>query len=451
MRLSLAIPQSWEIKHAPNNQSLALLRGADNKPDLIITFGGLILLPDEQRPWIEQTIRSDLPNGARVKVGQNVEVRTELGWPMRIVEVTALHPKADEVLEERLCVFYAFLEHAAVAILRAPDKARLEQHRATILALLQSGKPEWSRKGQPACLADFWNLESTPIERPITRTREAAAPPTPASAEAPLREALNRVDVALSSGATKELQLSRGRLLTQLSRHEEAATAFRAAIALDNGSAEPHYLLGLALAELGRDSEAITEWESAITANPGLVDAHYNIAQAHYSHRDYDKALTSWQRAFELDPSDFLTLRKVVQAQNALGLHREAQATRQQLLELWRNSSDPRARLIHEYVSDQFPLGPFTVQTFEAVNPRDPNFYAVYTFRVFDAQGRPVPVEVIVETSDYARQAGTPFVLGVLRNGQFKVLGTTAQLPPYSELKATAVRLISENAPPPNK
>lgn len=455
MRLSLAIPESWEIKHAPNDQSLALLRGADHKPELVITFGGLILLPDEQRPWIEQTIRSDLPDGARVQVGQNVEARTELGWPMRVVEVTALHPQDDVILEERLCIFYAFLEHAAVAILRAPDKAQLEQHRATILALLQSGKPSWTRPGQPVCLADFWNLESTPIERPITRTREAAPPPTPVSAEAALREALNRVDVALSSEgsaeAKKDLQLSRGRLLGQLGRHEEAVAAFRAAIALDNGSAEPHHLLGLALSELGRDSEAIAEWQSAIAANPSLVDVHYNIAQAHYNHREFDQALASWRRAFELDPSDFLTLRKVVQAQNALGLYSEAEATREQLGALWRSSSDPRARLIHEYVSDQFSLGPFTVQVFETVNPRDPNFYAIYTFRVYDREGLAVPIEIIVETSDYAAQSGTPFVLGMLQGGQFKVLGTTAQLPPYAEIKATASQLILENAPPPSK
>lgn len=454
MRLSLAIPESWEIKHAPNHQSLALLRGADNKPDLVITFGELILLPDEQRPWIEQTLRSDLPDGARIQVGQNVEARTELGWPMRVVEVTALHPQDDVILEERLCVFYAFLEHAAVAILRAPNKAQIEQHRATILGLLQSGKPQWTRAGQPVCLADFWNLESTPIERPITltgtRTREATPPPTPISAEAALREALNRVDVALSSQASadakKNLQLSRGRLLSQLGRHDEAVAAFRAAVALDNGSAEPHHLLGLALAELGRDSEAIVEWQAAVAANPSLVDVHYNIAQTHYNQGAYDKALAGWQRAFELDPSDFLTLRKVVQAQNALGLYRDAEATREQLKQLWQSSSDPRARLIHEYVSDQFSLGSLTVQTFETCNPRDASFYAVYTFRVFDAQGRALPIEIIVETSDYAAQSGTPFVLGILRGGQFTVLGTSAQLPPYAEIKETAGSLIAEHA-----
>lgn len=459
MKLSLTYPATWESKQAPNNQALALLRAADGKPELILTYGALVLLPDEQRPWIEQTVRSELPPGATAKILTTTEGQTDTGWPLRVVEALILAPKSNEVLEVRLCAFYAFLEHAAVAIVRAPSQAGIETRRGLIGAILRSAAPLWKRPGQPACLADFWNLPQ-PAPQPknprVGQSQSGLAPraampqlPVPESDPTPeLLADLAMLDVALAEQSTFELQLARCELLYRLHRPEEAIAACQVAVALSPSRAEGHARLGRLLAQCGRSTEAAAAWAAAIAIAPQDVDSLYNLAQLQYNCGEFESALSNFRQAFDLETSEFLTLRKIVQTLHALGRFDEALAMREKLLALWRQSGDPRARLLHEYVLDQYQVGPYVVHAFETVHPRDPSFYPLYTFRLFDVHGHAVPFEVILETSDHARQAGVPYVLGIVRKGQFKVLATSAQLPRYDELKQTVAKLIREAAPP---
>jgi hypothetical protein len=68
----------------------------------------------------------------------------------------------------------------------------------------------------------------------------------------------------------------------------------------------------------------------------------------------------------------------------------------------------------------------------------------VLSFRAVDASDRPLPVMVVVETSDKAKQAGTPFVLGVVSGSKFRTIGAAQQLPAYPELKQTVIQLLVE-------
>lgn len=447
MRLFLEVPETWEQKQGPNQQKLALLRGADGKPELILTYGELVILPDEQVPWIEQSARSDLPTGTMVKLGSSMQGQTTAGWPMRLVEAQAQAAKTNQLLEVRLCAFYAFLEHGAVAILRAADPSRFEAHREQIMKLFQSARPDWKRLQQPICLHEFWDLAG---DRD-TQRQEAAVEAAPAAAageaERKLEERLSQIDAELAQKVTALGHISRGRVLSQLGRVIDAVTAFQAGLELAKEGphrGEAQRLLGTALASLGRDAEAMQLWEAALRANPDDVDARYNLAQAQYNQGQFASALANWQAVAEKEPEDFLTLRKVVQTLNALERYEEAEAVRKKLVAIWRQSDDPRARLLREYVIDQFRVGPFVVHAVETVNPANPGFFAVFAFRVFDSHGHVVPFEVLIETSEYARQAGVPYVLGVKSKDRFKGLRTTSQLPPYVDLKKTAISLIQE-------
>jgi tetratricopeptide (TPR) repeat protein len=444
MQLSLSLPEPWQVKHAPGNRHLAILPGADGKPDLIVTFGALTLLPDEQRPWIEQTLASDVPSGARIKLGRSLDAETDTGWPMRIVEAQVLAPRSDDLIEHRVCAFYAFLEHAGVAMVRAGNRARLDAAGPTVMAMFGSARPDWSTPGQPASLADFWNLEPTRARPRHPRLDEQPTSPDVLPDSAELLAALEETEARLSDRPSARLHMMRGRILGNLGRTDDATEAFRQAASLEPASPAMQHSLGVALASLGKEAEAIAAWDEATRLDPELADAHYNAAQARYNRKQYEPALAGWRVAFELDPRDFLTLRKVVQCLYALDRLDEAQAVRGELLELWRSSSDPRARLIREYVFDQFPVGPLTVHAYETVQPRDPSFHAIVTFRVVDQQARPVPLTILVETSDASRQAGTPFVVAVVRDGQYRALATLAQMPPYRELKQMVTKLVTD-------
>ena len=114
---------------------------------------------------------------------------------------------------------------------------------------------------------------------------------------------------------------------------------------------------------------------------------------------------------------------------------------------------DPRARFITEYVFDQFKGDGFWVHALETLRPRNPSMYPVLTFRAVEVHGHhdhPLPATVLVETSDQAKQAGTPFVLAVKAGPQYRVIGASKGLPPYAELKVDVLRLLTDalRAPP---
>jgi len=443
MRLTLNFPSPWDLKAAPNDQFVAVLPGEpDGKPDAIVTFGPMAIKPDEPRQWQDQTAHSDTPRGARVILGRTADLVTTHGWPLRLIEAE-LQTAAQEVLEVRLCAFYTFMEHAAAAIVRTLSRARMDAHGKALLEILQDGRPDW--RGDPVCLAEVWDLE--PARQATSRVAQHA---NPVRADEALEQTLAALDAAIARQPIAQDHIRRGTVLLDLHRPAEALAAFEAALTLDPDSpdSEPAlYFSGVALGELGRHTDAIAAWERAAARLPDRVDTHYNIAQARFLTEDFAGALTGFQRVLELEPSDFMTIRKIAQCLYALGRYEEGQAARVQLRERWATAPDPRARLITEYVFDQFEGDGFWVHALETLRPSNPSFYAVLTFRAVEAHGshdRPLPATVLVETSDQARAAGTPFVLGVTAGPQFRVVGATARLPPYAELKRDVIRLLTD-------
>jgi tetratricopeptide (TPR) repeat protein len=388
MELSLEIPREWTVKEAAGRR-VAVVPGHQGRPDLFLQWSPLILLPDDQRRWVETTLGSEVPAGARLVAGQDRMARTATGWPLRLVEATVVPLEGGEPLEWRLAAFYAFFEHGATALVRATRKERFAGELAALRQILVAGGPDFS--GEPAALAPLWDL--------------AATPRAPAD--------------ALAAG--------------------------------DRAVADAHFATGVSLAAIGREDEAIAAWEAAAAADPEAIDALYNLGLAHYARGDFAAALESWDAARERAPRDFWVARKVIQAQFALERYDEAAATREQLLEIWRTSDDPAVQLADELVFDQFEIeaaspGPdrsVTVHALETLRPRDPRSHAVLCFRVAD-HGSRGPISVQIETGDGARARGAPYVLSVIDGGNYEALDTSERLPPYPELKRTAAKLIAE-------
>lgn len=185
-------------------------------------------------------------------------------------------------------------------------------------------------------------------------------------------------------------------------------------------------------------------WEAAAAIDPAHVDALFNAAQAHYNRKEPAAALALWQRARLAAPDDLEVRKKIVQAQHALGRHEEAQQTTAELVSAWRNSDDPRVKQQREFAVDQLDVAGVHVIAYATFDPPPTGFATLFTFRVLDGRGKIAPIVVKLETSEVAREAGTPFVLSLDSHGKYQVVGALKSLPPHAELMDIASKLVAQ-------
>lgn len=428
MRMALSIPDGWDVKQAPGNKVAAILP-SDNgsKPRAIITYGPMRPKPDDANAWVQSVVGSERGEGTSVAIGRRSDRETRDGWSLHLVEAE-VRDGAGAVLESRLCAFYSFMEHAAAAIARTGSAESMQDMGDALNEILDSGRPEWQQK---VCLADLWDFE------------------LPGRPRASDRMASHRGEDAERTGRDEELAtaaaaLRRGGLLVGLERYEEALEALDRAIELDERSEPARYFAGIALVALDRKTEAIERWSEALELEPDSADTHYNIGQARYDLGEFEEALASFTRVTELDPDDFLALRKVIQCLYALDRFDQGFAERKRFREQWARSRDPRARVISEYVFDQFPGNGYVVHALETLRPKNPKIYTLLTFQATADDDTPMSAAVLVETSDKARAAGTPFVVGVELGGSFKVVSLEKDLPHHGAMREEVVRLLDE-------
>jgi tetratricopeptide (TPR) repeat protein len=448
VRLSIPIPSSWPVTRR-RGRRLAVVPGAadPDQPDLLVEWEELELLPDDQRAWVQATLRRDLAPTAALDVGADETTTTASGWPLRLVEAAVLGSDG-AVLERRLVAFYAFFEHAATAMLRGLSTERFEAERDRLRDILVAAAPDW--RESISALSQLWDVAPTGQKRTAREPRPveglARAAHDSGGDAAALAGVLAEVIEAIDSGDgdLAALELLRGRLLRRLGQLDEALAALGRALDRGADASTVQYSIALTLTDLGRLDEAIAAWRQVADAEPEDIDALYNIGIARYTSGDHGRALAAWNEAFERAPDDFWVARKIVQAQHALGRHDAAAATRDRLLEIWRGSRDPAVRLADEFVFDQFEVAGVAVLASETLQPIDPSTYPIYVFR---AESDP-PVSVQIETSDYARERGVPFVISRLGRSGYKALGTSESLPPYPELRATVEKLLAEELVP---
>src|SRR5262249_52354344 len=96
-----------------------------------------------------------------------------------------------------------------------------------------------------------------------------------------------------------------------------------------------------------------------------------------------------------------------------------------------------------EYVFDQFAADGFFVHAVETLRPNDPELLA---FRAMTGPSHDIalPAAVVVETSEIARAAGTPYVIAVMTATGRRVVASRGTLPPYTQLKAEILPLLVE-------
>ena len=86
MQLSLSLPARWILKQGPNQQFAAILPASHATPgalpDAIITYGPIVLKPDEPRSWQDRMSGTDAPPGSSIRYGNTIDRLTVAGWPL---------------------------------------------------------------------------------------------------------------------------------------------------------------------------------------------------------------------------------------------------------------------------------------------------------------------------------------------------------------------------------
>jgi tetratricopeptide (TPR) repeat protein len=397
MQLVLFFAPPWTVKHAPDQRQIAI------GPELVVTYGPLTITTGDS------PLHVDVPAGARVRPTRSTQHSTRDGWPLILVDAELV--TTDGAIETRLYACYTFFAYTAVAIARAATSSPIDARRDDLVAAFERGRPDW--REAPMCLADAWDVGALEqqLELPATLPYD---------------------------------HLRRGRVLIGLGRASEAVVALRAALELAPELAAAHYELGVALGELGDHAGAASQWQRALAVAPELIDARYNLAQSQYLLGDYEAALAGFDAVARREPSELAVERKRIQCLYALGRVDEGQAARSAFRRAWDRSRDPRETRLAEYVFDQFRVAGFYVHAIETLRPRDPACFPVLAFRAMrgPSHDQPVSAEVLVETSELARAAGTPFVIAVVANSTYRVIGGHANLPSYLQLKAEIVPLL---------
>jgi tetratricopeptide (TPR) repeat protein len=410
MRLCLSFPEPWITRETSVEDRIALLADGADVPQLVVTFGPIVILPAEVGPWIDEMLAKETPAGSRLERGAMVEHETAAGWEMRLVEAEVVTGEG-KVVEARWCAFYRFMEHAAVATVRAASRAKLDEQRAALVDILRSGRPDW--RGEQLCVVELWDLD-------------------------PPRRAV--------ASEVVEAQLVSGEILEQRGQPAEALSELEAAAARAPEVARAHHLIGVALHELGRVGEAMAAWGKALALDPTMAEACYRLAKTCFQQGQLDEALAGFRKTCALEPMNLFALRDYVRALHAVGRLKEGEVARTRFRARWAESPDRRARLLDEYCFDAYDRGGMRVEVFETLRPRDPRRATIFTFRTVDAGGR--PLAVCIEASEVGRRSGQPYTIAVIEDDCYRVLGTTYKLPPYAELRATADQLLAGMARP---
>ncbi|HEY6073031.1 MAG TPA: tetratricopeptide repeat protein, partial [Anaerolineales bacterium] len=84
---------------------------------------------------------------------------------------------------------------------------------------------------------------------------------------------------------------SKGLVLMNLKRQQEAEQAFRSGLSRTPDSAVGHYHLGRLLLDAGKTEEAVTSFEKSITVNAAFEPGYLALASLHESRQDTDRAV----------------------------------------------------------------------------------------------------------------------------------------------------------------
>lgn len=135
MRLVLPTDPAWPI-HVNGTQLVAVVG-----TDALLAWGPLVEYPEDVAHWRRRALAVDVPANGVIETIASEQHVTRSGWRFDVVEARAHVGGASEA---RLAGFFRFLEHGAVALVRASRAAELARIRASVIAAWSAARPVWA-------------------------------------------------------------------------------------------------------------------------------------------------------------------------------------------------------------------------------------------------------------------------------------------------------------------
>jgi tetratricopeptide (TPR) repeat protein len=129
--------------------------------------------------------------------------------------------------------------------------------------------------------------------------------------------------------------------------------------------AERAFRTGNALMGEKKYCDALARYKEGLTSSPDDTSLLYNGGMAAFQCKQYPVAVDLWSRLKALDPSDWQTRTKLIQAYQALGKLSEREEERAALFDLRKQDSSGDLAKQVEYCRDQFEAGGERVMAFE--------------------------------------------------------------------------------------
>lgn len=317
--------------------------------------------------------------------------------------------------------------------------------------------PLLADKTDPAPVAGTGTAPTEPAKTATPPPPKADPAPVLPSSEALLAEAkaagedrskleavVVKLDLRLAAQPSAADHFLRAQLLDRLQRREDALTALDAALALDPKLVGAHHLAGLVAADLGRMDAAFEHWSAAARGTPPDGGSAYNAGQYLQDAGRHEEALAMWKIALQANPDDFDAAKKIVQSLNALGKHDDAEIAKQEVKRIFATSSQPSVKQQNEFVIDQLVVDGRKVMIKETIEPRDPALHNHWTALVLATDGKTPELTVQLESSQYGRETGVPFINGMTRGSTHATWpGQYAELPPYATWRTAALEKIA--------
>jgi tetratricopeptide (TPR) repeat protein len=112
----------------------------------------------------------------------------------------------------------------------------------------------------------------------------------------------------LRAQPTSENAVQLGNWFASNKQFECAVETFRSALKADPGSAQLHYLEGLAQVGSGHTSEALPAVQEAARLQPDAIKPHLLLATLYNQSGNYEEADRQWKKALTIDPKSMIAL-----------------------------------------------------------------------------------------------------------------------------------------------
>lgn len=217
---------------------------------------------------------------------------------------------------------------------------------------------------------------------------------------------------------------------------------------------EDPFKIGIRLYEQGKYVESIQSLEKALHRYPEGSNILWNLGLASAAAGQHEKALTYWQRYRKLRSEDWQAIPKLIQTYQALGRTQQRDEALELLLQLWKNTKDPKFREAPLFCREQFKVEGRLVLAYQFFEPSG-EWMQFYRFSVADAGGREaffislgsydMTTKISRELGEIGNDQRVYHFDGYYPEGLHKTFGflNDKTAPAYDDIRPTVIRILT--------